>query len=188
MFQKRNPVQWLAAVVSVALLAFAAAGCGGNGAVPPEGEGPDPSNGAARVEVLLFFTDAHAVDTDNPGEFGYVAPVLKELPAGGDLLQRSVEALIEGPGPAEGEYYSTLPVTTRVLSVEVAEGVAEINLSHEVLADSPGGSLGGVIFIQSLVLTATQFAEVDRVLVLVEGETWSDGHSIWDKPLGPDDL
>jgi hypothetical protein len=41
---------------------------------------------------------------------------------------------------------------------------------------------------QSLVFTLTQFPGIEKVLVLVEGEPWSDGHFIWEEPLGPADM
>ncbi len=140
------------------------------------------------VEVLLFFADPAAVDSGEEGEYGYVTPVIRTLESGDDLLLRTVEDLARGPREEEGSYYNTLSMTSGIIGVEVDEGTAIIDFTNEVLADSSGGTLGGSIFIQSIVMTATQFSHVEQVLVLVEGEPWCDGHVLWDEPLSREDL
>lgn len=179
---------WMIAVV-VALL-FAVTGCNsGEDVLPLEnGEKKDPQAEGETVEVLLYFAEAKAVNSGEPGAYGFVAPVSRTVAAGEDLLMAALAELIRGPQPEDGNFFSTLPGTSKILGVQVDGDVVRIDFSHELLADSPGGTLGGTVFMQSIVLTATQFPGVEKVMVLVEGDPWSDGHTIWEEPLGPEDL
>jgi spore germination protein GerM len=172
---------------SVLLLA---AGCnpGEAGKDREENGGTIEDDATEEVAVQLFFSEPGAVNTGTPGEYGFVAPVTRMLPAGEGLLHKALEELIRGPRPEDGDYGKTVPETARILDLSVEGKVAVVDLSGAVLTDSPGGTLGGSIFMQSMVYTATQFPEVEKVQVLVDGEPWCDGHFIWEDPLGPEDL
>jgi len=177
-----------AAVTILLLFMLLPGGCGAPEALPEE-----PSNSyELMASVELYFAGATAVNsgigTETETEELYVVPVKRELAGGGDLLRRTLEELIKGPQPEDGDYFSTIPVTAKIIDLELSDGIAVINFSPELVSDSPGGSLAGIILQQSLVLTATQFPEVEKIVVLVEGDPWTDGHLLWDKPLGPDEL
>ncbi len=103
-------------------------------------------------------------------------------------LREAMAELIRGPGPEDGGAGPVMPATTRILDIAVEDGMARIDLSREVLTDSAGGTLGGAVFMDAVILTATQFTPVDRVQVLVEGEPWCDGHFLWEEPLGRTDI
>ncbi len=148
---------------------------------------------AADMEVALFFGHRDAIDTGQTGEYGYVTPFNIEISDPKDpevLLQKVLEKLIKGP-PAEEDLAAVIHEQLDILAVTVDpdEGVAEIDVCGEMFGEQwPGGSLPGTIFMQSVVLTATQFTEVNTVVVTVEGELWDDSHRVWDSPLGPDDV
>lgn len=179
---------WMVAIAAVLLLAVT--GCNsGDETLPPEDGGErNPQIEGDTVEVQLYFAEAKAVNSGDPGEYGFVAPVSRTVAAGEDLLTAALAELIRGPQPDDGELFSTLPVTSKILDVQADGDVVLIDFSHELLADSPGGTLGGMVFMQSIILTATQFPGVEKVMVLVEGDPWCDGHVIWEEPLGPEDL
>lgn len=141
-------------------------------------------------KVLLFFGDTEAIETGEPGRFGYVTPVEREVTAYEDremLIAEVLEALFEGPAPDEEGVSAVVHDDVRVISVEIDEdNVAVVNISEEMFGEEwPGGSLTGEVFVQSVLRTVTQFPEAERVLVLVEGEYWNDGHRIWNEPLEP---
>lgn len=176
----------------LALVSLSATGCIRRDTVPnPVEEGPDenlpPTN---EVEVFLFFVDPTLVESGELGEFGYVLPITRSITVGEgeDVVRRTLEALLAGPRVEDGNYYATVPATAEMMAVTREGSTLTINFSQEVLTDSPGGTLWGSIFVQSIVFTATQFPEVEQVMVLVEGEMWDDGHSVWEKPLGQEDL
>lgn len=171
------------------------AGCtaGGGNPVPSPGEGGTGpgKDSMPRLEttVELYFSELLAVQTGERNPlFGFTFPVLRNVPHEEDtalLLRAAMEELLKGPRPADAGAGPVMPATTRVLSITVADGIATINFSREVLTDSAGGTLGGAVFIDAVVLTATQFPAVDAVQALVEGEPWCDGHFVWEEPLDP---
>ncbi len=179
---------WIIAFMAVLLLAVS--GCNsGEEVFPPEnGDIVDPQAQGESVEILLYFADVKAVNSGEPGEYGFVAPVSRKVAAGEDLLMAALAELIRGPQVEDGDFFSTLPGTSKVLGVQIDEEVVMIDFSFELLSDSPGGTLWGTVFMQSIILTATQFPGVEKVMVLVEGDPWCDGHIIWEEPLGPEDL
>ncbi len=145
------------------------------------------------VEVLLYFCCAEAVETGEVGEYGYATPVSREIAepeATEEWLEATLVALIEGPTLEEEEEKGVLPVVhdhLEVLEVEIEEGVATVNLSEEMFGEEwDGGTTSAQVFIDGFVHTATQFPEVDKLLVQVEGEVWSEGHFYWDQPWYPE--
>lgn len=88
---------------------------------------------------------------------------------GANDLEDALSALLEGvtAGEAGMGLSSAIPVGTRLLRVEVAEGVASVDLSREF--DSGGGSLSMMARVTQVVYTATRFAGVDAVRFLIDG-------------------
>jgi len=155
---------------------------------------PDDANGkdengtdeARKVKITLYFGDQKAIEDGIPGETGYVRPVVREFPHTTAVLRLALQELIRGPLPGESNLVKTLPATVQILSLKIENEVAIIDFSEELVTapDSPGGSLGGSLLMQSLVYTATEFPTVKSVLVTVNGQTYSDGHFIWEEPIG----
>lgn len=143
---------------------------------------------AETVTITLYFADRKAVEDNHTGEYGFLAPVQRTYPHTTEVLNLALGELIKGPGQTENHLGPVMPSTTRILGISIENGVATVNLSSEVLTDSPGGTLGGSIFMNAMVLTATEFPAVNSVQVLVEGEDWCDGHVVWDQPLGRKEL
>ncbi len=180
---KQKILLMLLAVLAATLLA--AGGCDA-GAEKRDPGGMEPQ-GETRA-LLLFFAEAKAINSGKQGEYGFVAPVVREVAAGEDPVEAALAELIRGPLPEEGNFFATVPSTARVLAVQVDGPVVYIDFSHALLSDSPGGTLSGMVFMQSIVFTMTQFPEIEKVAVLVEGDPWCDGHMIWEEPLGPEDI
>ncbi len=135
------------------------------------------------VELQLFFADEAAVESGKAGKYGFVEPLRRTLPYDSGVLRLALRELIKGPGPDESGFTRTIAETVKILNLELTDGVAVINLSSNALYGGTGGSLEGLLFIQSVVLTATQFPTVESVQVLVLGHPWEDGHYLWNKPL-----
>ena len=140
------------------------------------------------INVELYFADDEAVVSGTPGLWGFVTPVKRTIPQTTEPLHPTLEQLFKGPLPEDGNVGPAAPPTTKILGISIEGKTAVVNLSREVLTDSPGGTLGGQIFISAMVLTATQFPEIESLQVLVEGEPWDDGHTIWESPLRSEDV
>lgn len=135
------------------------------------------------VEVQIFFGCPEAIESGEPGVYGMVTPVSREITHTGDILRATLEELIKGPH-ADEDLYPVVPSTVNILSINVEEKIAVIDLCQEMFGDEwTGGTLGGTVFVQAFIKTAAQFPEVSKVQVLVEGEYWDDGHIIWDEAL-----
>lgn len=148
-----------------------------------------PGSGENRqLSLQLFFADWTAAAAAEPGEFGFVVPVRRSVPFQSGVLRLALQELIRGPLAEDGSAGRTLPINTRLLNLEIKSGVAIIDFSADVYENSLWGSLGGNIFMQSVVYTATQFPTVESVQVLVTGHPWEDGHYLWNTPLSRSDL
>lgn len=117
-----------------------------------------------KVEVKLYF--AKYTET----EF-YLGTETRQIEQNQNLYKKAIEELIKGP--QSSELYPTLPSTTKVISVELKDGLAIVNLSKEILTDTseiPHSSTTEVLAISSIVNTLTEFDEIEKVKIIVEGK------------------
>jgi hypothetical protein len=88
-----------------------------------------------------------------------------------DPVMETLQFLLNGAVPGEQEaspaLASAIPAGTRLLGVEVADGIATVDLSAEFT--SGGGSLSMRGRLAQVVFTLTRFEEIDGVRFLVEG-------------------
>ena len=78
-----------------------------------------------------------------------------------------------------------IPKTAKLRSVKVKDGVAKVDFSRELVKDFNGGSTGEEMLVGSIVDTLTEFSEVKKVQILVEGKAVDTiaGHMDTEKPL-----
>ena len=119
---------------------------------------PSTSAAAGEVDVKVYFLSGERL------------AIAHRLVAGPELLRQAFEALLAGPTPDERSagLLSTVPPGTELLDVDLADGVATIDLSSAYA--SGGGSLSMTTRVAQVVFTATQFATVDRVTFWIDGE------------------
>lgn len=98
-----------------------------------------------------------------------------------------MQALLNGPLTHEN-LHESVPHTTRLLGLSIFEGLAVANFSSELVDDFNGGSLIESYLVQAIVSTLTEFPEIDRVQILVEGEEIESigGHVLITGPLTRD--
>lgn len=164
----------------------------------------------AGIVFMVYFGDKLVPSSSPPSPPGAKAPVVKKLDIklyfgndmgkvlvaekgevrGGTLeekLTAAMEALISGPD--DTSLTDVMPVGTKLLSVEVRDGTAYVNLSAGAADDHSGGSSGEILTVFSIVNTLTlNFDEVDSVQLLIEGEKRDTlaGHILIKVPLTPD--
>lgn len=164
-------------LVMLLTLALAAGGC----FKPQNRENPDqppvsPNPKTQSLQAPLYFADDQAM---------FLVPEIREIKYEKNLPLALVEELIRGP-QSEG-LYPTLPSSTRVLSLEVYQGVAYVNLSSDFERDYPGGSTGEGMALGSIIQTLTEQEEINVVQFLIEGkkvEVLAKGHMDLSQPLG----
>ena len=140
----------VALVLAFAMIA-AVAGCSTPQAQPGDGQA-DPDD--TKVKLVLYFPDADAM---------YLVAEERTVEVGeGDTYELlALRAIIDGP---------TVPEGTRLVSLEIAEGVAYVNFSREFQENHWGGSTGETMTIYSIVNTLTESPNVTAVKFLIEGE------------------
>lgn len=99
------------------------------------------------------------------------------------LLQRAMETLIAGP--KNKKLWPVLPAATKVRSVVVMDKIAQVDFSAELIAQKGGGSAREILAVSAIVYTLTEFPEVDRVQILIEGKKVATlyGHMDLSEPL-----
>ncbi len=148
---------WVIGLLAVAVLAVTAA-CGDD-----DSPSPTATATAATVQLSVYFGNADAT--------GHVE-VKRDVPATQNLLDAAMEAVIAGPTEQEKRELAVaavIPTGTRLLSAEVANGVATLDFSGEMLNYGGGSAMVNAIG-ESIRLTATSLPGIDDVEVLVEGE------------------
>ncbi len=126
---------------------------------------------AEAVAPRVYFL-ADTEDSNLPGP--HLAAVARPLfePLGTDeLLGPIIQSLLEGPqpdDPALSGLSTGVPGGVTLLGASVSDGVADIDLSGEF--ESGGGTFSMTSRLGQLVFTATQFPDVDSVLLRIDGQ------------------
>ncbi|MBN2025434.1 MAG: GerMN domain-containing protein [Actinobacteria bacterium] len=167
----RSTSKWALRVLIILLLAaltvFAAWGCSRTEPAEPQDKeeaGEDTEGAAEEQETTVTLYFRYSADTQE-----LLAP--EERAVSGDPYLRAMQELIAGPAP-DSQLYPVLPDTVQVLDIGVEDGICTVNVSKEILTDANqvGVSASGEwLALTAIANTLTQFAEVDKVKLLVEG-------------------
>ncbi|HHW73517.1 MAG TPA: GerMN domain-containing protein [Firmicutes bacterium] len=96
----------------------------------------------------------------------------------------ALQALINGPLVHE-DLQPSVPHTAVLRSLTVENGLASADFSAELVRDFNGGALLESYLVSAIVNTLTEFPEIQRVQILVEGAAVESigGHVLVNKPL-----
>lgn len=189
------------------LVGFGAASCGTqegaqvagqvpSGATTP-GSGNEPpattSDPSAELVTLdVWFTRGESVlgedltQTFNPTLWS----VKRTMPSTQRVGTAALQALFDGPNDEEitGDVGTAVPEGTQLLGLEIADGVATVNLTSEF--ESGGGSLSMTMRLAQVVYTLTQFQTVKGVRFELDGrpvDVFSGEGIVLDHPVGRKD-
>lgn len=98
-----------------------------------------------------------------------------------EQLKIVLEELIRGPQQAN--LVRTIPPEVRIRSLDVRERTAYVDFSEEMHTRHPGGAAGESMTIASLVNTLTEFRDIERVMMTVEGAPMNIEHIVLDAPV-----
>jgi hypothetical protein len=101
---------------------------------------------------------------------GRLQPVLRELPLARSLPEALVEALLEVESPVGNtDLYTAIPRNTRLISIQVDQNIATVDLSGEFESGATGEPLA--LRLAQVVFTLTQQdTEILNVVFSIEGE------------------
>ena len=177
----------LLSILLVAALALVMAGCGANGEVGDGGTvsttEPAPTTTTTPTTDTVEQTTTTAVSQTtttvaedtmtvrvyfSSGE--NICAATRVIPKTLEVGSAAMRALLEGPTDDEAEagMASNIPDGTTFLGLDVADGVATVDLSQEY--SSGGGSLSMFMRLAQVVFTLTQFPTVQGVNFKLDGE------------------
>lgn len=129
----------------------------------------------ADTAVKVFFDNQSAKyrdpQTQMPvGECDGVFPVFRTVPATTSVARAALVELLKGPTDAEEQagYSTALNSGVTVRSINIAGGVATVDLSREMLREL-GGSCRVAMIMSQINSTLKQFSTIFSVKILVEG-------------------
>jgi germination protein M len=125
----------------------------------------------------IYFSDEQALN---------LVPEKRTIADEAKPAQGIVQELIKGP-----EYSSlikTIPDGTKLISLEIKDSVAYVNLSKEFKENNGGGSTGETMALYSVIDSLTQLPEIEKVQFLIEGNKTDTlaGHYDISQPMGKD--
>ncbi|NLY10635.1 MAG: GerMN domain-containing protein [Firmicutes bacterium] len=139
----------------------------------------DLHTSAGKKEVLIYLVESTPIDF-------LLRPVIREVQEVASP-QVALDELLAGPKPAEG-LISPIPPGTRVLGLQVKDGLATVDFSEEIHNNFNGGAAMESLLLDSIVYTLTEFDTIDQVQILVEGKVIESigGHVLSNRPLRRD--
>lgn len=126
----------------------------------PAAEAPAVENHVTKGEtrpVVLYFA----------GGDGNLVPEQRQIAKLPGIARQSMEELCLGP-QVKG-LTATIPAGTRLLDINIKDGLCTVNFSKEMVTNHPGGSAGESCTVYSIVNTLTQFPAIRKVIILIEG-------------------
>ena len=101
----------------------------------------------------------------------YLVKETRVISVSKDLYKSVLEELIKGP--ESSELYPTIPSNVKVHSVKISDGTAIVDFSKEIITnfqEIPHSSTTEVLAIFSIVNTLTEFEEIKKVKIIIEGK------------------
>jgi germination protein M len=164
-------ILWISTVSILLLLAvFLAWGCDRSQPAPEKEteerveEDAQAESGVGDYDLTLYFR--YSVDARE-----LLTPQVRTVTAVADPYRAAMEELIAGPA-SDSQLLPVLPDTVKVLGIEVADGIATVNVSKEILTDANqvGVSAEGEgLALSAIANTMTEFEGVNKVKLLIEG-------------------
>jgi spore germination protein GerM len=98
----------------------------------------------------------------------YLVAEVRLLKKDAQLKQRAMDALTAGP--RQPDLVAVVPASTKVKSVVVRDRTATVDFSSEIVTRGFGGSSKEILAVGAIVNTLTEFPDVERVQILVDGK------------------
>ena len=137
-------------------------------------EKEDKKKPVAMMNAKLFFAQVDADGNVNRKS------VVRQIPKSDSPLSDTIKALLAGPQSSE-KCMTLIPHGTRLLSASVRNGIAALNFS-EAFEFNEIGADGYRAQLMQIVFTATEFATVESVQFLIEGQRKDyigSGEDVW---------
>lgn len=114
--------------------------------------------------VKLYFTSMEDEDF-------YLVPESRQIDSSVNMFEQAVRELVKGP--LDEGLYPTLPSDVKVNSVFIEDGLATVDFDIRIISnfeEIPHSSTTETLALYSIINTLTDFEEVDRVKITIEGK------------------
>jgi Spore germination protein len=158
------------------------AGCQSQtGPTPEPSPEPEPSAVGTMKAAVYYLKDS------NNGM--YLVREVHEIPKSAGVARAALAELINGT-PVTAGAFKVLPADTKILEVNIQNGLATIDFSEEVLHANVGAS-GETLGIASIVNTLTEFPTIKKVQFTVNGKAengmdWWGHVGLYNQPFARD--
>lgn len=171
-------------LLALLLIALLVAGCSGN--VPASGmptndpvktvdQQPVTGNQAQdKMKVTVYYATKDAM---------HLVAEVHEVPKNTHPAQTALELLTAAP--SSSDLVPVMPQGTKIRGISVKDHVAFVDFSNAIIKNNPGGSATETLIVGAIVNTLTEFSDIHKVQILVEGkkvETLT-GHMDVSEPL-----
>ncbi len=174
----------LLALVAAAALGFVLAGCGAEHAVSLGKPGTDATTSQEQTTASVPAPVSLEIWL---ARHGALVAVRRTHAATQAVATAATDALLDGPTDAEraAGFTSAIPSGTRLLGIDIENGVATVDLTSEY--QSGGGSASMQTRLGQVVYTLTQFPTVQKVRFRLDGnpvDVFSSEGIVLDHPVG----
>jgi germination protein M len=145
---------------------------------PPAGQKPSGSEGAGQgpntMRIVVYFATGDAL---------HLAPEVRTVAKNDHPVKTSIELLLAGT--SKPGLVSVIPKGTQLRALNVKDHVAYVDFNDKIVKNNPGGSATETLLVASIVNTLTEFPEIEKVQILVEGKQVDTitGHMDVSQPL-----
>lgn len=103
-----------------------------------------------------------------------------------DIIKEAIFTLLRTS--KENNLLSPIPKGTRLLNLSIKNNIAYVSFSKELKNNHPGGSIGEILTVYSIVNTITEFPDIKKVQILIDGAILETlvGHLDISEPLERD--
>lgn len=164
-------------IVAAALTAGCANG-GGPQPTLPAAEQSQPASlapsGAETMRLTVYYATKDAM---------YLVPEAQVVPKSEHPAQSALELLIQGPKNQELE--KVFPEGTKLRRITIKDHVAYPDFNDTLVKNNGGGSTSEILTVAAIVNTLTEFPDIHKVQILVEGKKIDtiSGHLDLSEPL-----
>jgi len=143
-----------------------------------------PSSGVVRRITPSQANSVRVYVVKISGGEARLTPITYQVPRSLDPKRAAIERLI-AESARGGDSAGLMPRGTRVLGINTGRGLATLDLSREFTDNFHGGSIQESLTLEAIVRTLTQFRDVARVRILVQGRAVDTlgGHFELSQPL-----
>lgn len=127
-----------------------------------------------KVTLKVYFATKDAL---------YLVPETVTIDKPANPAQSAMELLMAGP--KNKDLLPVISPVAKLISIKVKDKVAYVNFSEKLKKENPGGSTNEILTIGAIVNTLTEFPEIKKVQILIEGKVVQtlSGHLDISEPL-----